>query len=189
MQYSGLLHTRVKLKDSQRAKPWTYCSWTSRIWLTFYDTCGIKTRESDSGDLPFLMKLVLGITNESMSPSKMPLYNGPSLYTPTNCHQPTGLRSNAIVHFRMDLPKTSLVLHENVKSVCPDTTHMTFRYVYLRSRLNKSVFMPASRTIEQRNFQETGWNVLPNQNLDIRASRFGTSDVQTCGKWIYTKTN
>ena len=82
-----------------------------------------------SGDSPFLMRLVLGITNESASPSKMPLYITELDYTPTKCHHETGLRSDVIIPFRTDLPKSSLVFYENIQSVCSDATHMTTRCV------------------------------------------------------------
>ena len=70
-----------------------------------------------SGDSPFLMRLVLGITNESASPSKMPLYVTERDYTPTKCHHETGLRSDVIIPFRKDLPKSFLVFYENIQSV------------------------------------------------------------------------
>ena len=82
-----------------------------------------------SGDWPFLMRLVLGIRNESASPSKMPLYVTERDYTQTKCHHETGLRSDVIIPFRKDLPKSSLVFYENIQSVCPDATHMTTRCV------------------------------------------------------------
>ena len=50
-------------------------------------------------------------------------------YPPTKCHRETGLRSDVIIPFRKDLPKSSLVFYENIQSVCPDARHMTTRYV------------------------------------------------------------
>ena len=58
------------------------------------------------------MRLVLGITNESTSPSKMPLHVKELDNIPTKCHHGTGLRSDVIKPFRKDLPKSSLVLRK-----------------------------------------------------------------------------
>ena len=82
-----------------------------------------------SGDSPFLIRLILGITNETSSPSRMPLHVTDPQYTPTTCDPKTGLRSDVAIPFRTDLPKSSLVYFENVQSVCPDVTHMTTRCV------------------------------------------------------------
>ena len=82
-----------------------------------------------SGDSPFLIRLVLGITNETSTPSKIPLHVTDSEYTPTLCDPETGLRSDVVVPFRTDLPRSSLVYFESVQSICPDVTHMTTRCV------------------------------------------------------------
>ena len=69
-----------------------------------------------SGDSPFLIRLILGITNETSSPSRMPLHVTDPQYTPTKCDPKTGLRSDVAIPFRTDLPKSSLVYFENVQS-------------------------------------------------------------------------
>ena len=82
-----------------------------------------------SGDSPFLIRFILGLTNETLSPSRMPLHVTDPQYTPTTCDPKTGLRSDVAKAFRTDLPKSSLVYFENVQSVCPDVTHITTRRV------------------------------------------------------------
>ena len=107
-------------------------SWSSRVQLAFYEDPGtIKTKSyfDIQWRLLFLMRLVLGTTNESASPSKMLLYLTDPNYTLTQCHHETGLRSDVIIPLRTDLPKSSLVFYKNIQSVCPDATHMTTRCV------------------------------------------------------------
>ena len=52
-----------------------------------------------SGDSPFLIRLVLGITNETSSPSRLPLHITDPQYTPTTCDPKTGLRYDVAILF------------------------------------------------------------------------------------------
>ena len=100
-------------------------------WL-FNKALGLSNRGvklTYSGDSPFLIRLVLGITNETSSRSRMPLHITDPQYTPTTCDPKVSLRSHVAKPFTTDLPKSSLVYFENVQSVCPDVTHMTTRGV------------------------------------------------------------
>ena len=106
-----------------------------------------------SGDLPFLMRLVLGTTNESVSPSKIPLYTTELDYTPTKVHHEHGLQSDVTIPFRTGLPKSSLVFYENIQSVRPDATHMTTRCV------ENDLQRIARKTIREK---------YPNHNAAIR---------------------
>ena len=82
-----------------------------------------------SGDTPFLLLLILGISCETNFESKMPLHVPDSSFLPTNCHPETGLRTDLKILFREELPKTSLVYFQDVRCICPDPTHMITRCV------------------------------------------------------------
>ena len=133
MQYSVLLHTGVKIVDllwNKNLGP-TLAGVQESGWL-FNKTLELSKKGvkiTYSGDAPFLNRLVLGITNETTSPSRIPLHITDPEYIPTKCDPDTGLRSDVIIPFRKDLPKSSLVYFENVQSICPDVTHMTTRCV------------------------------------------------------------
>ena len=62
-----------------------------------------------SGDSPFLLRLILGISNERARefPSKLPIYVKDSeqhTFLPTTCHPTTGRRTDAVVPFRDSVP-------------------------------------------------------------------------------------
>ena len=82
-----------------------------------------------SGDTPFLLRLILGISCETNFESKMPLHVPDSSFLPTNCNPETGLRTDLKIPFREELPKTSLVYFQDVRCICPDPTHMITRCV------------------------------------------------------------
>ena len=82
-----------------------------------------------SGDTPFLLRLILGISCETNFESKMPLHIPDNSFLPTNCHPETGLRTDLKIPFREELPKTSLVNFQDVRCICPDPTHMITRCV------------------------------------------------------------
>ena len=88
---------------------------------------GVKL--TDSGDTPFLLRLILGISCETNFKSKMPLHISDNGFLPTNCHLETGLRTDLKIPFREELPKTSLVYFQDVRCICPDPTHMITRCV------------------------------------------------------------
>ena len=96
------------------------------------DSLGVKV--TYSGDSPFLLRLILGISNERARefPSKLPIYVKDSeqhKFLPTTCHPTTGRRTDAVVPFRDSVPTTSLVYARDVRCVCPDPTHMVTRCV------------------------------------------------------------
>ena len=82
-----------------------------------------------SGDTPFLLRLILGISCETNFESKMLLHIPDNSFLPTNCHPETGLRTDLKIPFREELPKTSLVYFQDVRCICPDPTHMITRCV------------------------------------------------------------
>ena len=96
------------------------------------DSLGVKV--TYSGDSPFLLRLILGISNERARefPSKLPIYvkdNEQHTFLPTTCHPTTGRRTDAAVPFRDSVPTTSLVYARDVRCTCPDATHMVARCV------------------------------------------------------------
>ena len=82
-----------------------------------------------SGDTPFLLRLILGISCETNFESKMPLHVPDNSFLPTNCHPETGLRTDLKIPFREELPKASLVYFQDVRCICPGPTHMITRCV------------------------------------------------------------
>ena len=53
-----------------------------------------------SGDTPFLLRLILGISCETNFESKMPLHIPDNSFLSTNCHPETGLRTDLKIPFR-----------------------------------------------------------------------------------------
>ena len=92
-----------------------------------------------SGDSPFLLRLVLGTSNEKAKvyPSRLPLYVTDKAFLPTTCDTETGKRTAREVPFREDVPKTSLAFMTDIRPVSPDATHMITRCV--ERDLNKMV--------------------------------------------------
>ena len=86
-----------------------------------------------SGDSPFLLRLVIGVSTEQSSDtvSWLPLYvsNDTTDFRPLTCEPETVKRTELYVPFRKKLPKTSLVSIEDIRCVCPAATHMITRYV------------------------------------------------------------
>ena len=84
-----------------------------------------------SGDSPFLMRLFLGKSNENSDefPTNIPVHVCDPNYLPTICDESTGLRTDVIVPFRSEVPKTALVYCKDIRCVCPDATHMITRIV------------------------------------------------------------
>ena len=82
-----------------------------------------------SGDTPFLLRLILGISCETNFESKMPLHVPDTSFLPTICHPETGLRTDLKIPFRDELPKSSLVYFQDMRCICPDPTHMITRCV------------------------------------------------------------
>ena len=82
-----------------------------------------------SGDTPFLLQLILGISFETNFESKIPLHIPDSSFLPTNCHHETGPRTDLKIPFREELPKTSLDYFQDARCQCPDPTHMITRCV------------------------------------------------------------
>lgn len=87
-----------------------------------------------SGDTPFLLRLIMGISNEKNTdtPSLLPLYVSESsqqTFLPTTCHALSGRRTDLSVPFRKEVPKNSLVCATDVRCICPDTTHMIIRNI------------------------------------------------------------
>ena len=86
-----------------------------------------------SGDSPFLLRLVIGVSNEQSSDavSWLPLYvsNNTTDFHPLTCEAETGKRTELNVPFRKELPRTSFVSIEDIVCVCPHATHMITRCV------------------------------------------------------------
>ena len=85
-----------------------------------------------SGDSPFVMRLILGRTNESVSTSLMPLYiadNEDSPFPPSKTDPRTKKRLDVEVPFRKEIPQTALVHMRDITVVCPDVLHMMIRLV------------------------------------------------------------
>lgn len=105
-------------------------------WL-YQQTCELKrlgAKLTYSGDSPFLLRLILGISNEKSKefPSMLPLYvsdEAQQTFLPTMCHPETGRRTDLNIPFRRDVPKISLVCVDDVRCICSDTTHMITRCV------------------------------------------------------------
>ena len=83
-----------------------------------------------SGDSPFLLGLVVGVSNEQSSSdtfSRLPLYVQMTLHS--CAHKVASQKLEKItelkVPFRKELPKMSLVGIEDIRCNCPDATHMT----------------------------------------------------------------
>ena len=77
---------------------------------------------SYSGDTPYLLSLILGISNETSNdtPSHLPIYIPPeseSAYLPTTKCSKTGRRSTVEIPFRKDIPSTSLVYARDIRFV------------------------------------------------------------------------
>ena len=91
------------------------------------------TKLTYSGDSPFLLRLVIGVSNEQSSDrvSWLPLYvsNDTTDFRPLTCEPETGKRTEINVPHRKKLPKTSLVSIEELRRVCPDATRMITRCV------------------------------------------------------------
>ena len=86
-----------------------------------------------AGFLPFLLRLVIDVSNEQSSDtvSWIPLYvsNDTTYFRPLTCEPETDKRTELSVPFRKELPKTSLVSIEDIRCVCPDAIHMITRCV------------------------------------------------------------
>ena len=96
------------------------------------DRLGVKL--TYSGDSPFLLRLVLGISTDRAKefPSKLPIYLKDSeqhKFLPTTCHPTTGRRTDAAIPFKDSVPTTSLVYARDVRCFCPDPVHMVTRCV------------------------------------------------------------
>ena len=123
-----------------------------------------------SGDSPFLLRLVIGVSNEQSSDtvSWLPLYlsNDITDFRPLPCEPETGKRPELNVPFRKKLPKTSLVSIEDIRCVCPDTTHMITRCVEtdLRKMAQKITddMHPHEKCLDRRNRQswQSGYNLF-----------------------------
>ena len=73
-----------------------------------------------SGDSPFLLRVMLGHSNEISNefPSHLPLYvseNAQHTFLPTTCHPETGRRTDVDIPFREDVPNMSLVFMEDIR--------------------------------------------------------------------------
>lgn len=106
-------------------------SWLFQQTKTLHE---LGARVTYTGDQPFLLRLILGITNDSGndSASKMPLYLSDECnqkMTPLSVHPETHQRTDVEVTFRSDLPKTSLVFFEHIAQVSVDATHARARIV------------------------------------------------------------
>ena len=91
-----------------------------------------------SGDSPFLLLLVIGVSNEHSSDtvSWLPLYasnDTTNFHLPT-CEPETGKRTALNVPFRKELPKMSLVSIEDIRCACPYATYMITRCVQTHFR-------------------------------------------------------
>ena len=84
-----------------------------------------------SGDSPFLNRLVLGISSELSSdhPSHIPVYVSEKNFLPTSCSDSDGKRTSLEVPFRQNVPKEALSSIEDIRTICPDATHMIARCV------------------------------------------------------------
>lgn len=85
-----------------------------------------------SGDQPFLLKLILGITKDDSenSGSKMPMYVGnDNSVKPETIDVKTGRRMDVRIPFRTDQLAKSLVFLPDIRVVCPDATHALTRCV------------------------------------------------------------
>ena len=84
-----------------------------------------------SGDSPFLLRLVIGVSNEQSSDtaSWLPLYVSNDIigFRLLTCKPENGEITELNVPFRKELPKTSLVCIEDIRCVCPDANHMITR--------------------------------------------------------------
>lgn len=86
-----------------------------------------------SGDSPFLLRLILGISTErtSQTRSQLPLYipSNEESCLPTTCDSQSGFRTKVEIPFRTMLPIESLVYLKDIRQVCPDITHCITRCV------------------------------------------------------------
>ena len=82
-----------------------------------------------SGDSPFLTRLVLGISTERSSshPSQLPIYVCDKKFLPTRCSDVDGRRTSLKIPFRQHVPREALASIIDVRTICPDATHMITR--------------------------------------------------------------
>ena len=153
-------------------------------------TAGVKL--TYSGDSPFLLRLVLGVNCEktNATPSLLPLYvedskTDPTTFLPTKCHPVTGRRMDVEIPFRKTVPTTSLVYVKDIRSVCPDTTHMVSRCVEKDTkRMGQKVMdeKPDSYATPFRRFEENltaRGAKKPVFQFNVTTSSAGTGKVGT----------
>ena len=80
-----------------------------------------------SGDQPFLLRLVLGISNDYHTRSMLPLYLSEDSPDVRGCDPSTGLRSDVKLNFRKEIPESSLVYFPHITAVTIDATHARTR--------------------------------------------------------------
>ena len=82
-----------------------------------------------SGYSPFLTRLVLGISTERSSshPSQLPIHVCDENFLPTCCSDVDWRRTTLKIPFRQHVPREALSSIIDVRTVCPDATHMTMR--------------------------------------------------------------
>ena len=84
-----------------------------------------------SGDSPWLLRLVMGKSNEkaNMYPSRLPMYipDGNTNFLPTTRDKGSGMRTMVKIPYRQGIPEQSLVSMDDVRCICPDPLHMTTR--------------------------------------------------------------
>ena len=82
-----------------------------------------------SGDSPFLTRLVLRVSTERSSshPSQLPIYVCDENFLPTRCSDVDGRRTSLKIPFRQHVPREALASIIDVRTICPDATHMITR--------------------------------------------------------------
>lgn len=91
-------------------------------------------RVTYTGDQPFLLRLILGITKDDGNdhPSKIPLYLSEECnqkITPWTVHPESKQRTDVEITFRRGIPKTSLIYFDHIGQVSIDGTHARARIV------------------------------------------------------------
>lgn len=81
-----------------------------------------------SGDSPYVSRLIVGVSNDDSAESRMAAYvpKGTN-FTTDEVDSRTFFRTDVIVPFWTELPRTSLVYIESVGQICPDPTHLLIR--------------------------------------------------------------
>jgi hypothetical protein len=120
-----------------------------------------------SGDTLFLLRLILGKSNEKANayPSRLPLHVTDTTLLPTTCHPDTGKRTDLEIPFRDDIPKESLVSMDDVRCVCPDTTHMITRCV------ERDLKRMAQKIVDDKHPHESGPIRRLENNLTMRDAK------------------